>query len=264
MMLYHLVTVISTPGISLLLTGIIVGFVLSLTGSGGSVVCVPLLLYFVNMTDIYMVIGTSATAVAISACINLFTHALNGTVRWKKGALISLVAFAGALPGSWLARQVNGQYLLLPFSILMMIVALLMLKKAYYPPTQQPKKSQYFYATTRTFALLSVGVSAGFLGIGGGFLIVPLLVWLFQFSTVDAVTTSLMVVFATGISTSVSYALAGKVAPTATLIIIVGGFFGGFLGVQLASRLKQNERIMTLIFSVMLIAIALYMLIKNF
>nr|WP_241686383.1 sulfite exporter TauE/SafE family protein [Serratia plymuthica] len=92
---------------------------------------------------------------------------------------------------------------------------------------------------------------------------VPVLVWLFRCSTLDAIATSLMVVFAMGVSTSLSYALAGYVAPENTLLIILGGFFGGAMGTVIAHRLKKNTRAIELLFSMMLLAMALYMLIKN-
>ncbi|HEB0117457.1 TPA: TSUP family transporter, partial [Serratia marcescens] len=55
----------------LVVTGGIVGFLLALTGGGGSIVCVPLLLYMVKVPDTHLIIGTSAMSVAINALINL-------------------------------------------------------------------------------------------------------------------------------------------------------------------------------------------------
>lgn len=55
----------------LVITGGIVGFLLALTGGGGSIVCVPLLLYMVQIPDTHLVIGTSAMSVAVSALLNL-------------------------------------------------------------------------------------------------------------------------------------------------------------------------------------------------
>lgn len=256
---------LSVTAISLLiLTGMIVGFLLALTGGGGSVVCVPLLLYLVKMKDAHMVIGTSAMAVAVSALINLFTHASGGNVRWKTGATISLIAVVGAGLGASLGKMVSGQYLLLPFSVLMLVVAFVMLNKSRKtsPATPLPDRKSPHFITSYT-AVFIVGVLAGFLGIGGGFLVVPLLVWLFGFTMLEAIATSLIVVFAMGISTSISYALADKVEPVTTVLIIVGGMIGGVVGVRIANRLKKNENIINLIFSAMLIVMALYMLTKN-
>ncbi|MEB6537091.1 sulfite exporter TauE/SafE family protein [Pantoea stewartii] len=246
----------------LIATGIAVGFFLALTGGGGSVVCVPLLLYLVKVPDLHRVIGTSAIAVAVSALINLYAHGRKGHVRWATGATISLVAVAGALIGAGMGKHVSGQYLLLPFSLLMFTVALMMLRKPAHSPTactpERHASPAFIWGS-----ILLLGILAGFMGIGGGFLVVPALVWFFRFSMVEAIATSLMVVFAMGISTSASYALAGKVSVMMTVYLIMGGLLGGFLGVRVASRLKKNTRAINAIFSTMLMVMASYMLIKN-
>ncbi|WP_275100904.1 sulfite exporter TauE/SafE family protein [Serratia marcescens] len=113
----------------LVITGGIVGFLLALTGGGGSIVCVPLLLYMVQIPDTHLVIGTSAMAVAVSALLNLFAHAAKGNVRWRTGIVVSLVAVAGTLAGSQMGKITDGRYLTLPFALLMLIVAGLTLKK---------------------------------------------------------------------------------------------------------------------------------------
>lgn len=246
----------------LIATGIAVGFFLALTGGGGSVVCVPLLLYLVKVPDTHRVIGTSAIAVAISALINLFAHGRKGNVRWATGATISLVAVCGALIGAELGKIVSGQYLLLPFSLLMFTVALMMLSKHRHSP-DAPAHEKHVSPILVWGSVLLLGSLAGFMGIGGGFLVVPVLVWLFRFPVVEAIATSLMVVFAMGISTSASYALAGKVSLVMTAYLIAGGLLGGLLGVAVANRLKKNERAINAVFSTMLMVMASYMLLKN-
>jgi uncharacterized membrane protein YfcA len=81
MSLQEIIFFTSTPPFSLMLTGVIVGLLLALTGGGGSVVCVPLLLYWVKMKDVHMVIATSAITVAVSALFSLLAHASQGHVR---------------------------------------------------------------------------------------------------------------------------------------------------------------------------------------
>lgn len=112
-------------------------------------------------------------------------------------------------------------------------------------------------------SVLALGGLAGFLGIGGGFLVVPALVWFFRFSMVEAVATSLVVVAAMGMSTSASYAMSGKVSIAITCWLIVGGVLGGVVGVALAERLKKREDIINVLYAVMLLALALYMLFKS-
>ncbi|MGK8189527.1 TSUP family transporter [Serratia marcescens] len=112
-------------------------------------------------------------------------------------------------------------------------------------------------------SVLALGAVAGFLGIGGGFLVVPALLWFFRFSLVEAVATSLVVVSAMGLSTSASYAMSGKVSLVITCWLIVGGVLGGVVGVALTERLKKREDIIRVLYAGMLLVLALYMLFKS-
>src|SRR5580693_7821173 len=66
-----------------LLSGGVVGFSLGLTGGGGSLLAVPLIVYVVGVTDPHRAIGTSAVAVSVSAAFNALTYARIGSVRWS-------------------------------------------------------------------------------------------------------------------------------------------------------------------------------------
>ena len=248
----------------LTLTGAIVGFLLALTGGGGSIVCVPLLLYMVKMPDTHTIIGTSALAVAVNAFINVVAHASRGNVRWRTGLIVSVIAVTGALVGAEFGKVVDGKYLIPPFAILMLVVAALMLRKGRSTHLKLAITTRPISPIITWGGVLLLGVIAGFLGIGGGFLVVPLLVWFFRFTLIEAVATSLMVVFSMGVATSASYAFSGKVSPVITAWIITGGLLGGLIGVAFSSRLKKNEVVINTIFSAMLILMAVYMLLKNF
>ena len=56
------------------ISGAAVGLALSMTGGGGSILAVPLLLYVVGVRDTHLVIGTTALAVAVTALISVFPH----------------------------------------------------------------------------------------------------------------------------------------------------------------------------------------------
>lgn len=89
-----------------------------------------------------------------------------------------------------------------------------------------------FHPAIVWLSVLALGAVAGFLGIGGGFLVVPALLWFFRFSLLEAVATSLVVVSAMGLSTSASYALSGKVSLVITCWLIVGGVLGASWGLR--------------------------------
>ena len=81
-------------------SGSLVGFVLVLIGGGGSVLAVPLLVYFVGVASPHVAIGTSSVAVAINAFVNLLGHWRQGNVRWPCAVVFTLAGVAGAALGS--------------------------------------------------------------------------------------------------------------------------------------------------------------------
>ena len=184
----------------------------------------------VKVPDTHLIIGTSAMSVAINALINLAAHAAKGNVRWQTGVVVSLVAVMGALAGSQMGKITDGHYLTLPFSLLMLVVAGLTLKRNHLAGTPLAIPHAAVHPAIVWPSVLALGGLAGFLGIGGGFLVVPALVWFFRFSMVEAVATSLVVVAAMGLSTSASYAMSGKVSTAITCWLIVGGVLGAWWG----------------------------------
>ena len=107
------------------ISGLLVGFILGLIGGGGSILAVPLLLYFVGYDHPHIVIGTTAVAVALIAYANLFTHWRAGTVRWKPAILFALPGVIGAAIGAQVGKVFPSTPLLFLFALLMIVIALL-------------------------------------------------------------------------------------------------------------------------------------------
>jgi len=72
------------------ISGVLVGFSLGLVGGGGSVLAVPLLVYFVGVPEPHVAIGSSAVAVAVNALISLLNHARAGTIKWRCASVVSI------------------------------------------------------------------------------------------------------------------------------------------------------------------------------
>src|SRR6476619_4436292 len=108
---------LTVADITTMLSGAAVGFVLALIGGGGSILAVPLLVYGVGVASPHVAIGTSAMSVAISALANMIAHWSAGTVRWPCAIVFSLAGVAGAFAGASVAKQLDGQNLLMLFGI---------------------------------------------------------------------------------------------------------------------------------------------------
>jgi uncharacterized membrane protein YfcA len=240
--------------------GALVGFVLGLVGGGGSILAVPLLVYFVGMSDAHVAIGTSAVAVATSAFMNVLGHARDGRVKWPCALTFSVAGMAGAAGGASLAMAVDGGRLLALFGLLMLVVGAsnLLRKEGEGDPSVRLTLGSYRLGAALVVAGLLVGTLSGFFGIGGGFLIVPALMIATGMPMSFAVGTSLVAVTAFGLTTAVSYAAAGLVDWPMAAIFVLGGLAGGYGGIKASDHLARRKGALARVFGVAVIAVGLY------
>ena len=260
------VVLTATQHVLAVISGFAVGFSLGLIGGGGSILAVPLLLYFVGYPNPHVVIGTTALAVSANAYINLIPHARAGNVRWKEAVLFAIVGAAAAFIGSSLGKAVDGKKLLFLFALLMLVIAGLMLRPR--KPTSAQDAIAEHPSKAKTIKLVIaaavVGTLSGFFGIGGGFLIVPGLVLSTGMSMISAIGTSLVSVGTFGLTTALNYARSGLLDWTVAALYIGGGILGGWIGTRLATHLGRNSKgALNLIFAVLVVVVALYMLYRN-
>jgi uncharacterized protein len=245
-----------------LASGMLVGFSLGVVGGGGSILAVPLMVYVVGVPEPHVAIGTSAIAVAANAAANLFNHARGGTVVWSCALVFAAAGIIGAFAGSLLGKMLDGQKLLALFALVMLVIAMLMLKtraRAGLPDV----KMNLSNLPALTGLGLATGTLSGFFGIGGGFLIVPALMLATGMSIMNAVSSSLVAVTAFGFTTAASYAWSGLVAWGLAFLFIAGGIVGGLGGTQAARLLSARRGALNSVFAAVIIAVALYMLMRN-
>ena len=229
------------------LSGGTVGFILALVCGGGSILAVPLLVYGVGVASPHVAIGTSAIAVAISAFANMIAHWRAGNVRWPCAIVFSLAGVAGAFVGVGVAKQLDGQKLLLLFGILMIAIGALMLKKR--AGGGDPAIRLTATTARRLMPMLigigfAVGLLSGFFGIGGGFLIVPGLMLATGMPLIYAIGTSLVAVVAFGTSTAFSYAVSGLIDWRLAGLFIAGGLLGGLAGIATGRMIGSHDKLL--------------------
>ncbi|MEM0288279.1 MAG: sulfite exporter TauE/SafE family protein [Nitrososphaerota archaeon] len=249
------------------LSGFVVGFSLGLIGGGGSILAVPLLLYVVGYSKYpHLVIGTTALAVGLNAYVNLYSHYRNKTLRVKPGIVFALFGALGAFIGAELGLITPGNTLLFLFGILMILVAVMMLrgrdniKKDIQNPTAIIKQTANRTLKTALTGI-AVGIASGYFGIGGGFLIVPGLMFSSGLAITEAISTSLISVGTFGIVSAFRYAISNQVDYIVSLLYLSGGVFGGILGARLEYRAPRQ--MLRLIFSAIVIIVAIYIIFKN-
>lgn len=246
-----------------LLFGIIIGLALGLTGGGGSVFAIPLLVFGLGM-NAHEAITLSLATVAIVAAIGSINAARNRLVDYRAGGIFAVGGIVAAPVGVTLADLMDEKTLLLTFSVLVIVVAITMwLKASRNVANSRVVRANFLSqeaeaagaickfnpdsATLRLTAPCSVvlaltglltGVLSGLFGVGGGFVIVPALTFVTQLTIHRAVATSLFVIALVGGSGVVSGFLAGRqIQWLIAGIFLIGGVVGLFSGQMVAKRL---------------------------
>ncbi len=257
--------VTSVQAVLAVASGALVGFTLGLIGGGGSILATPLLLYVVGLAP-HQAIGTGALAVSVSAFSNFAVHARGRNVYWGVASVFALVGVLGAALGSSLGKQFDGGRLLFLFAILMVVIGALVLRRR----PAEAGGSARDERTTGVAALglvgltaLAVGCLAGFFGIGGGFLIVPGLLFSTRMPMIYAIGSSLLAVGSFGLTTAANYAVSGLVNWPVAGAYIAGGVGGGVLGTGLAVKLAPRRAALNRIFAGLVFVVAAYMLYRN-
>jgi uncharacterized protein len=242
-------------------SGVAVGSVLGLIGGGGSILAVPLLVYFVGVASPHVAIGTSAVAVAITALINLALHARRGSVKWRCASVFTAAGVFGAYGGASLAQAMDGQVLLALFGALMVVVGILTFirrSEGGEPEVRLTRATAGRMVPRLAGIGLSVGLLSGFFGIGGGFLIVPGLMLATGMPLMAAIGTSLVAVAAFGATAAATYQMAGLVDWPLAGLFIAGGLAGGLLGTRLAGLLSGRKAALSIVFATIVTAVGLY------
>lgn len=237
--------------------GALIGLLLAVFGGGGSVLATPLLLYVVGVRDPHVAIGTAAAAVAVNAVAGLAMQARAGRVKWPCALVFGVAGVGGALLGAHVAKQIDGERLLLWFALAMAAIGTSMLlprKSAGDPGVRLDALLTLKLAP----AGLATGLAAGFFGIGGGFLIVPGLMTATGMTLANAAASSLVSVALFGAATSASYALSGLIDWPLFAALIVGGALGTAAGMPLARHLASRADLARRGFALMVIATAAY------
>jgi uncharacterized membrane protein YfcA len=215
-----------------------IGFSLGLFGGGGSILAVPVLVYAVGLAP-KAAITTSLLVVGLTSAAALVPHARAGRVAWRTGLVFGAAGMAGAFGGGQLARFFAGEILLLLFTAVMVAAAVAMWRG---PATRRAGAPSTARPTRKIVADgLGVGLVAGLVGAGGGFLIVPALALLGDLPMATAVGTSLLVIAMNSFAGFAGYL--GHVDVDLRLALAFSGaaIAGAVIGAQLVAGLRPER-----------------------
>jgi len=226
------------------LYGAITGSALGLTGGGGAILAVPLLVYGLGV-PVHDAITLSLLTVAITAMVGALLRASEGLVEYKTGLAFAATGMVGAPLGGWLGARTPETALMLGFTVLLVGMGAKMYfdsRKGVAMPVPAAPLGPLRQGLLVAGAGLSTGLLSGFFGVGGGFLIVPAMIYAAKLPMHRAASTSLMVialVSGTGFGAAV---LRGQyLGSETTLPFLAGALTGLLLGSMGARRLAPQH-----------------------
>lgn len=220
--------------IAALVLTVAVGVVLGTMGSGGSIVMVPVLVYVAGLTPGDAVV-VSLAVVGSTSLLGAWLRLRAGQFHWRAVKFLSLTGVAGALVGARGTHLVDPQILMLLFALLMLVVGTSMVRargSADRVPRCRPVLCMSIGAV--------IGVLTGFLGVGGGFMIVPALIFLAGIDTASAIGASLAIIAINSFGGLLGHLDAVSTLWGDALLYLLAAVAGMLAGARLGTNLPER------------------------
>ena len=241
--------------------GVLVGVVVGALGAGGGILSVPALIYLLGQ-DPHDASAGSLVVVGLTAIVSLIAPAQAGRVHWRDGATFGLMSVLGALVGSRASVAVDGTVLLTLFCVMLAVVGVVMLLRGLRSRRgaddgegsgtggAPERRGLLVVAAAATFT----GFLTGFFGVGGGFIVVPMLVLALGFPMKEASGTSLLVmIVASSAGLAARVGTHSNVDWPVVLAFAAASMVGGLLGGPLARRASAST--LTTAFGILLLGV---------
>lgn len=231
--------------------------------------------------DAHMAIGTTLALIVPTSVAGAINYVKEKLVDLNMVKLLVLPAIIGTLIGAELTMQVQGRTLMLLFAALISLAAIDLLSgfsnklkakagdkveldqtkvlQAVLDPAEViPKKLDWF----KVFPVgLLTGLLAGFFGVGGGFILIPILLAVYGISAKAAFGTSLLVVACLSVPGTIAHSINHHVQFLLVLVMVLGAVPGSMIGSKLALRLKDS--LLKRAFGAIMLAMAAFMVYKE-
>jgi uncharacterized membrane protein YfcA len=267
--------------------GIVIGLVLGLTGAGGSIFALPLLILLLDVPP-HEAVGIALCAVAVSSIFGTLTRLKSGEIEWLPALMFAFIGSLVTPLGTWLNTKIPETFILLGFFAIVIFVSQRMWRQADQHPEQarvsraqiskreldasgaycRMNEKQAFEFGPRCFiGMLGgaslVGLLSGLFGVGGGFIIVPTLMFLTGISIQQAVATSLLIISAVSSSALLSFFAQGTLNIDALLLqVSLGGLLGMLLGILVGKKISGPQ--LQKSFSVTMLILSSLVIAKHF
>jgi len=269
-----------TNFILIAVAAVLIGFFSSMMGVGGGIFIVPMLTLIFSFPP-QLAVGTSITAVLFTSISSSLVYFRKRLIDYRLGLILIVTSLAGVRLGALATSIVESDIILVAFGILLIYPSLMMirgkkpseivnvLKRGSSESGNKYKRVvklgdeifEYGYNTISALLLgLGAGFASGFLGIGGGTIMVPAMVLLLGIPMIVAVATSLFVMIPTSALGAFTHFTLGNVNFGYAIPLIIGVFTGAQIGARTAQRVPSVR--LRQIFGVLLLYASIRMILS--
>lgn len=238
--------------------GVFIGILAALFGLGGGFLIVPTL--NILGLEIHHAIGTSSAAIVFTSLSSAIAYSKQKRIHYRAGILLAVPAIFGAYIGAWLTSFLNPTQLKVIFGAVLILVAMRIFRGRAREPEETKLEEVKFNYRAIPIGGFFAGIASGLLGIGGGIINVPFLVYL-GLPIHYAVATSSFAIFFTAMSGATKHYLMGNVELQWLVILVPGLMVGAQLGARIAKKTKASN--LKRAFAVVLALLALRMILKG-
>ena len=239
--------------------GLFTGSITTLLGIGGGLIILPVLLYLTNV-ELRTATAISAIQVFFASSFGTFFNRLQKTINFRYALIFGISSGTTYFLGSYFTQfiPVNTIKIIYLCSVILALILFFIKKRNNNNDNNNPelavkripKKIDYFKIIP---IALVAGFAFGILGVGGGFLYVPLLILIFNLPLKVAIGTSLMIVLCNAIPGITGKLLSIKFDIFIGIAVAIGAIIGSRIGTYLSKKI--SEKIIKIIFALLLIMI---------
>ena len=245
--------------------GALIGVLLGLLGGGGSILAVPALVYGMGF-DMEQAIPISLIVVAAASAVGVLPRIRARQVRWRMAGIFAAAGIPATVAGSALSRHLPQSVLMVGFAVVMVVAGVRMLTDQGATGTackiDEGQVNWRRCAPRSIGAGLLVGFLTGLFGVGGGFLIIPVLVVALGVEMSTAIGTSLLIIIVNSVAgvfshlhtISIDWRVTAAFVAAAMMTSVASGHFGA----------KTDTARLQRWFAYLVFAVAAYVLVDTF
>jgi len=246
----------------LIFAALLIGLSLGVFSSGGSILTVPLLVYLAGQEPKVAI----ASSLVVVGSISFFSSLINirhAVISWHHVLLFGFPSMTGMVLGASLANFFSGTVQLLSFGFIMLLAVKIMWKSSTAQEKTPVRQNNIVLVTYG----VTVGIITGFVGVGGGFLIVPALVILAGVPFIKAAATSLVIITLNSFAGFIKYqsvldAHSLSLDWNLLTLVIITGTIGSIVGQKCAKSLPRKQLMKG--FSIFLLIMATFIIYESF